>query len=127
MAISKSVGVFLISAFGIQTKAPCNFTNLPYLIVVAHMLAPLLGIPLTFVLLPKARMNEKLDVAGVPYVLNERFLPSSCKGVSKNHLVTNCSGTSKSLAHSPLLCRPVRAARLETVDADEHEMRRRAS
>jgi hypothetical protein len=127
MAISKSVGVFLISAFGIQTKAPCNFTNLPYLIVVAHMLAPLLSIPLTFVLLPKARMNEKLDVAGVPYVLHERFKPSSCEGMSESQLVTNRSGTSKPLAHFILLCRPVRAARLETVDAGEHEMRRRAS
>jgi hypothetical protein len=72
MAISKSVGVFLIGAFGIHTKAPCNFDNLPYLIAVAHIAAPLLCIPLTFVFLPAARMNEKLDTSTAPYVMCER-------------------------------------------------------
>ena len=61
-AISRSVGVYFIEAFGIKTTAPCDFSNLAYVIMVSHMVLPLLSIPLTFVLLPKERMTDKLDV-----------------------------------------------------------------
>ncbi|KAK7197726.1 putative pteridine transporter [Novymonas esmeraldas] len=42
----------------------CNFDNLPMLLVVCHLLLPLLIIPLSFLLLPRARICDDLDVDG---------------------------------------------------------------
>eukprot|EP00123_Amoebidium_parasiticum_P021852 comp7493_c0_seq1/m.3156 comp7493_c0_seq1/g.3156 ORF comp7493_c0_seq1/g.3156 comp7493_c0_seq1/m.3156 type:complete len:624 (-) comp7493_c0_seq1:377-2248(-) len=58
--VSRSVGVYMIEAFGIKTTVPCNFDNLTYLVVVCHMLLPLLHIPLTFILIPKARLTDRI-------------------------------------------------------------------
>lgn len=41
----------------------CDFDNLPWLIAVCHMLVPLITIPLTFVLIPRARLDERLLLA----------------------------------------------------------------
>ncbi|KAK7199245.1 putative pteridine transporter [Novymonas esmeraldas] len=40
----------------------CDYSNLPMLLVVGHLLLPLLIIPLSFVLLPHARICDDLDV-----------------------------------------------------------------
>eukprot|EP01134_Creolimax_fragrantissima_P000565 CFRG0565T1 len=67
-AVSSSIGVVLIQAFGIKTKHPCDFTNLTALIVLCHIVLPLSCIPLTFILLPKAYMTDTLDMFGGPIV-----------------------------------------------------------
>lgn len=71
-AISRSVGLFFIEAFHIQTTVPCNFTNLPYMVMLSHMLLPLLCIPLTFVFLPNVRMTDNVDISS-----EENMAPAS--------------------------------------------------
>ncbi|RNE96027.1 folate/pteridine transporter, partial [Trypanosoma rangeli] len=46
-------------------KVGCDFTNVPYLLIVGHMLCPLINIPLTFLLIPSARICDNIDVDGV--------------------------------------------------------------
>jgi BT1 family len=58
--VSRSLGVGLINVLGIKTTVPCNFDNLPFAIVLCHVLMPLLTLPLIFVLIPDAVMTEKL-------------------------------------------------------------------
>ena len=40
----------------------CDFENLSWLIVVCHFFLPLLAIPLTFVLIPDAKLTDSLTV-----------------------------------------------------------------
>ena len=40
--VSRSLGLFLIGVFDIQTAVPCNFSNLPWLIFISHTIMPLL-------------------------------------------------------------------------------------
>ena len=69
-ALSGSFGVFAMQYAGIKTDVAedgeCDFTNLPTLIVLCGMLAPLLAVPLTFVLIPDMAMTDpvKEDRAG---------------------------------------------------------------
>ncbi|CDF36377.1 unnamed protein product [Chondrus crispus] len=58
--VSRTVGVALIDYLGIKTTAPCNFTNLPMAIFIAHVSLPLLVFPLVFVLIPDAKMTDNL-------------------------------------------------------------------
>lgn len=58
--VSRTLGVALISMLGIKTKVPCDFTNLPKAILIAHVLLPLLVFPLVFVLIPNAKMTDNL-------------------------------------------------------------------
>ncbi|KPI87083.1 putative folate/biopterin transporter [Leptomonas seymouri] len=44
----------------------CDFSNVPMLLLVGHILLPLLLIPLSFLLLPNARICDDLDVDGKP-------------------------------------------------------------
>ena len=44
----------------------CDFSNVPMLLLVGHTLLPLLVIPLSFLLLPAARVCDNLDVDGKP-------------------------------------------------------------
>lgn len=77
-AISRSVGLFFIEAFHIQTTVPCNFTNLPYMVMLSHMLLPLLCIPLTFVFLPNVRMTDNVDISS-----EENMAPASKRYVNR--------------------------------------------
>ena len=63
--VSRTIGVVLISSrkYGVRTDmdgGECDFDNLPRLIAVCHMLLPLITVPLTFVLIPRARLDERL-------------------------------------------------------------------
>lgn len=58
--VSRALGVALIDYLGIKTTAPCDFTNLPIAIFIAHIVLPLLVFPLVFVLIPDAKMTDDL-------------------------------------------------------------------
>lgn len=69
---ARSIGVALSSVMGIQTTVPCDFTNLPAAIFIAHVLLPLLIVPLVFVLIPDACLTDDLQNDGKsPDELNE--------------------------------------------------------
>jgi len=61
-AVSSSMGTLAIDLTGIRTPkdAPCNFDDLIWLVVTSHVILPLLTLPLTFVLIPNARMTDDL-------------------------------------------------------------------
>jgi hypothetical protein len=64
--IARSLGLFLISYYGVKTPAvatvadPCDFGGLASLVTVSHMLFPLITIPLTFCLIPNALLTDDL-------------------------------------------------------------------
>ena len=62
-ALSRSFGVFAMSAAGIKTDltdgGSCYFDNLPVLIVVCGMILPLVAVPLTYVLIPDMDMHAE--------------------------------------------------------------------
>ncbi|GAB0489064.1 hypothetical protein MMPV_000280 [Pyropia vietnamensis] len=59
-AVASSLGSLAIDVAGIKTppRGRCDFDNLPLLLVVGHVVLPLLTIPLTWVLIPDARMTD---------------------------------------------------------------------
>ncbi|CDJ63106.1 LOW QUALITY PROTEIN: BT1 transmembrane domain-containing protein, putative [Eimeria necatrix] len=61
-SLSKLMGAFAISAFKISTvhtpETQCDFQYLPHLILLAHLLLPLLALPLAALLLPSYPLNE---------------------------------------------------------------------
>lgn len=63
-AVASSLGALAIDVARIKTppRGRCDFDNLPLLLVVGHVVLPLLTIPLTWVLIPNARMTD--DVLG---------------------------------------------------------------
>jgi folate/biopterin transporter len=66
-SMSGTVGSILIEkVWPIVSKGvgKCDFHNLPILLVVGHLCLPLLIIPLSFVLLPRARICDDIDVDG---------------------------------------------------------------
>ncbi|KAG5487347.1 hypothetical protein LSCM4_07837 [Leishmania orientalis] len=65
ISMSIAVGSLLIENFWpVSAKPPCNFTNVPYLIITGHLCTPLLIVPLAFLLLPKARICDRIDFDG---------------------------------------------------------------
>ncbi|KAL7710941.1 folate/biopterin transporter [Lotmaria passim] len=62
--MASSIGA-LIMEYGwpISTDVPCDFTNVPWLVFVGHVMVPLLIIPLSL-LLPAARICDDIDVDG---------------------------------------------------------------
>jgi len=77
--VSGSLGACLIHVLGIRTaavplptaegpsrhrQAECDFSGLPLGIVLSHMVLPLVTVPLTFLLLPHARLTDTIDVTG---------------------------------------------------------------
>ena len=58
--VSRTIGVALISMFDIQTEPPCKWEGLPELIAFAHIILPLVLVPLTFVLIPDAKSTDNL-------------------------------------------------------------------
>ncbi|CAC9447310.1 pteridine transporter [Leishmania donovani] len=64
-SMSLAVGSLLMENFWpVSAKPPCNFKNVPYLIIAGHLCTPLLVIPLAFLLLPKARICDRIDIDG---------------------------------------------------------------
>lgn len=61
-SLAYSIGSLLMElAWPVDTKSrPCDFSNVPYLIVVGHLCLPLVGIPLAFLLLPVGRVCENV-------------------------------------------------------------------
>ncbi|GAB0496599.1 hypothetical protein MMPV_007912 [Pyropia vietnamensis] len=66
-SVASSLGVLALDIGGIKTPedGPCDFRNLTLLIIVGHVVLPLLTIPLTFVLIPNAKMTDDL-IGGLP-------------------------------------------------------------
>jgi len=64
--VAASIGIYMIKAFQIRTSeedgAECNFKNLSIMVVVCHFALPLLAIPLTFVLIPNAKLTDEIEV-----------------------------------------------------------------
>eukprot|EP00053_Salpingoeca_punica_P018716 m.184662 g.184662 ORF g.184662 m.184662 type:complete len:708 (-) comp17489_c0_seq6:1685-3808(-) len=58
--IARSIGLYMIELLDVQTTVPCNFSNLPLLITLCHIALPLLTVPLTFWLIPKAGLSDKI-------------------------------------------------------------------
>ena len=58
--VARTLGVALITLFDIRTEAPCKWEGLSALIAVAHMILPLILVPLTFVLLPPVKITVDL-------------------------------------------------------------------
>lgn len=59
-AVSRTVGVALIDFLEIRTTKPCDFSGLPFAIVIGHVLIPALSFPLIFILIPDAKMTDNL-------------------------------------------------------------------
>jgi folate/biopterin transporter len=56
---SRSIGYMAVDWMGIETSTvPCNFSNLPMLIAIGHMMMPLLIIPLSVFLVPNTSMQS---------------------------------------------------------------------
>lgn len=58
--VSRSIGLYMMDAFSIKTVVPCDFSNLSYLLMVCHLWLPLVGVPLTLLLLPSQRLSEDI-------------------------------------------------------------------
>lgn len=68
VAVASAMGSLAMDVAGIRTPGPgggpCNFDRLPLLIAIGHVGLPLLVLPLTFWLIPNARMTDDLLVGG---------------------------------------------------------------
>jgi len=62
--VAQSAGLYLQSAFDVEMSEKegfdCKYDNLTLVILVAHIILPLLTIPLTFLLIPDARLGDDL-------------------------------------------------------------------
>eukprot|EP01063_Lacrimia_lanifica_P008472 TRINITY_DN1550_c0_g3_i1.p1 TRINITY_DN1550_c0_g3~~TRINITY_DN1550_c0_g3_i1.p1 ORF type:complete len:588 (+),score=222.70 TRINITY_DN1550_c0_g3_i1:67-1830(+) len=58
------MGLYATEALGVEAKpnGDCTWDNLAWLVFIAHAVLPLFTIPLTFVLLPNAKLTDKLAV-----------------------------------------------------------------
>jgi len=65
-SVASALGALAIDLFGIRARAPCDFGKLAWLIFAAKMVLPLLTVPLTFLLIPDARMTDDLVGALTP-------------------------------------------------------------
>jgi len=61
MSISSVLGARLCDAFGVvaSQEGPCDFGNLTKLVILAHVVAPMACVPLTFWLVPSARIDDE--------------------------------------------------------------------
>ncbi|KEG10138.1 putative folate/pteridine transporter [Trypanosoma grayi] len=65
LAMSNNFGSILMEhAFPVVTKPPCDFHNVPMLLLIGHFLLPLISIALVFVLIPNARVCDDIDLDG---------------------------------------------------------------
>ncbi|KPA75926.1 putative pteridine transporter ft5 [Leptomonas pyrrhocoris] len=65
-SMSNTIGSLLMElAWPIDTTTtPCDFSNVPWLIITGHLASPFLIVVASFVLLPHARVNDALDLHG---------------------------------------------------------------
>jgi hypothetical protein len=92
--VSSYLGAYLANEFGIETRAnvaPWNFDNLSKLLVLGHFIMPLCCIPLTFILIPDAKMSDEFDTSeldcvetgnedaedGIGHARRDQVVPSS--------------------------------------------------
>merc|ERR1719510_2606360 len=61
MSVSSVLGARLCDAFGVvaSQEGPCDFGNLTKLVILAHVIAPMACVPLTFWLVPAARIDDE--------------------------------------------------------------------
>eukprot|EP00760_Papus_ankaliazontas_P039312 PhM_4_TR9530/c0_g1_i1/m.51141 len=62
--VSRSLGGVMMDFFHIRADEEtneCDFSGLPLLLIIAHVLIPLLNIPLTFMLIPDANMKDEMS------------------------------------------------------------------
>lgn len=50
----------MIQAAGIRAEVPCDFSNFGIILTVGHMILPLLAMPLTFIMIPNAKLTDDL-------------------------------------------------------------------
>eukprot|EP01006_Ploeotia_vitrea_P037607 TRINITY_DN66151_c5_g1_i2.p1 TRINITY_DN66151_c5_g1~~TRINITY_DN66151_c5_g1_i2.p1 ORF type:complete len:473 (-),score=105.95 TRINITY_DN66151_c5_g1_i2:547-1965(-) len=60
--ISRQVGVWLSGVMGVEAnlQPPCDFSRMSSLLFVGHFVLPLLTVPLTFLLIPEAKLTDPL-------------------------------------------------------------------
>ena len=58
--VARTIGVALMTAFDIRTEPPCQWDGLAEMTALAHILLPLVLVPLTFVLIPAASITSNL-------------------------------------------------------------------
>ncbi|KPA81931.1 putative pteridine transporter [Leptomonas pyrrhocoris] len=81
-SMSLTIGSLIMEGiWPVSAKSPCNFKNVPWLIITGHLVMPLLVVPLAFVLLPRARICDRVDFDGNVIreeadVFDERTAPS---------------------------------------------------
>ncbi|KAG5506257.1 hypothetical protein JIQ42_07871 [Leishmania sp. Namibia] len=65
-AMSTVLGSLLIETrWPVNTQSvPCDFSNVRWLVITGHLCCPLLIIPLSFLLLPRARICDEIDING---------------------------------------------------------------
>ncbi|KAK7201622.1 putative pteridine transporter [Novymonas esmeraldas] len=64
-SMSNTIGsLFIELVWPIKSKGVCDFSNVPMLLLVSHILLPLAVIPLSILLLPSARICDDLDDDG---------------------------------------------------------------
>ncbi|CCW72018.1 unnamed protein product [Phytomonas sp. Hart1] len=62
---STTLGAIIMEFFlPIKTKVPCDYSNMPLLILICHGIAPSITIPFIFLLIPSARICDNLDING---------------------------------------------------------------
>ncbi|KPI82511.1 p putative pteridine transport [Leptomonas seymouri] len=65
ISMSLTIGSLLMeSVWPVSTRLPCNFENVQWLIITGHLVTPLLIVPLAFLLLPGARICDRVDFEG---------------------------------------------------------------
>ncbi|KPA75928.1 putative folate/biopterin transporter [Leptomonas pyrrhocoris] len=63
--MSNAIGSLLVEfRFPFKSKVPCDFHNVRWLIIIGHLLMPLAIVPLSFLLLPRVRICDDIDVNG---------------------------------------------------------------
>jgi hypothetical protein len=58
--VARTIGVALMAAFDIRTEPPCQWEGLAEMTALAHIVLPLVLVPLTFVLIPEASITDNL-------------------------------------------------------------------
>jgi len=60
-AVSQSIGIYTQAAFNVRlSDTECTYDNLTKVVLFSHFFLPLLAIPLTFLLIPNARLDDDL-------------------------------------------------------------------
>merc|ERR1740138_962663 len=63
--VARSLGSYVMDYSGIKTTVPCDFSALPMVLFITHMVIPLVCVPLTFVLIPDAYFSTDFESLGL--------------------------------------------------------------